>query len=52
VSVYLVREDQTGVNESAPLDVYYEEIFENELETWCPDDSRWPQHRTFKMFKE
>ena len=52
VSVYLVREDQTGENESAPLEGYYDEIFKNELETWCPDDSRWPQHRTFKLFKE
>ena len=52
VSVFLVSEDPKGVNESAPLKGYYEKIFENELETWCPDDSRWPQKRTFKMFNE
>lgn len=30
----------------------FENIFANELATWNPDESSWPEHRTFEMFLE
>lgn len=26
--------------------------FVNELNDWCTDENRWPQHRTHKLFTE
>ena len=30
----------------------FEQIFEEELESWMTDPDGWPQKRTYKMFKE
>jgi len=49
-AVYLVPEDPTGREETPPLDDYFEEIFEYELEAWDTDDSKWPAARTLEMF--
>lgn len=49
-SVYLVAEDPAGEEESAPVEQYYEQVFELELENWCTDPERWPPHRDYAMF--
>lgn len=49
-SVYLVAEDPAGEEESAPLDQYFDQIFEIELEGWCTDPKRWPPHRDLATF--
>ena len=51
VSVYLVREDEKGRNETPPLQSYYRRVFEAELEAWCTDPDQWPQDRTLKLFE-
>lgn len=52
VSVYLVAHDPRGEEESAPIEDYFERIFEQELEAWHLDENDWPRHRTFAMFRE
>lgn len=52
VSVYLVAEDPRGEEESAPLENYFEEIFEHELEAWYTDENRWPPVRDMVTFLE
>lgn len=52
VSIYLVAEDPAGKEETAPLEDYYEEIFETELAAWWTSENDWPETRTFKMFHE
>lgn len=52
VSVYLLGEDPEAVAETAPLENYFEEIFELELEAWSTDEDEWPKQRTLKMFHE
>ena len=52
VSVYLAPQDETGEKETPPLEDYFGEIFEEELEAWCLDESQWPQLRDFKTFQK
>jgi hypothetical protein len=52
VSIYLVAEDPRGEQETAPLENYYERIFEAELEGWYLDENKWPEPRDLKMFME
>ena len=52
ISVYLVAEDPKGEEDATPLEDYFEEIFDRELEAWCPDESFWPQNRTFELFNQ
>jgi len=49
--VYLVPEDPTGEAETPPLDSFFAEIFEQELEAWCTDKSTWPRKRDLKTFR-
>ncbi len=51
VSVYLVPEDPEGVREAPPLTEFFLQIFEAELEKWCPDEALWPPGRDFRTFK-
>lgn len=30
----------------------FENLFANELATWNPDETSWPEHRTFEMFTQ
>lgn len=52
VSVYLVGEDPKEEAETAPLENYYEEIFELELAAWDQDEVQWPAPRTLALFHE
>jgi hypothetical protein len=51
VSVYLVPEDPTGREETPPLEDFFTEIFERELEEWCTDESAWPERRDLETFE-
>jgi hypothetical protein len=50
VSVYLVPEDPTGQEETAPLADYFETIFTYELEAWSLDEDLWPRERDLATF--
>lgn len=50
VSVFLVPEDPSGREETAPIGDYFSEIFEYELEAWCADDTLWPAERDLDTF--
>lgn len=53
MSIYLVGEDPTEREETAPLEGYFERIFEMELEGWCPDEDAWPARPwSLAMFHE
>jgi len=52
VAVYLVPENFTGEGETPPLEEYFEEIFEIELEAWSRDESGWPALRDLKTFMD
>ena len=52
VSVYLVREDPRGKEETGPLANYFGKIFALELEAWCSDENTWPERRDFKTFRQ
>lgn len=51
-SVYLVAEDPNGCEESAPLELYFREVFEQELGSWYLDETAWPQVRDLATFHE
>jgi len=52
VAVYLVAEDLSGKEETAPLEQYFKQIFEAELSAWWTDENDWPQERTLSTFQE
>lgn len=52
VAVYLVAEDPREQAETAPLENYYERIFEMELEAWYLDENKWPESRDLQTFLE
>ncbi|HAZ07635.1 MAG TPA: hypothetical protein DCZ01_03715 [Elusimicrobia bacterium] len=52
VSVYLLGEDPKEEDETAPLENYFEEIFELELSAWYTDEDLWPKPRTLALFHE
>jgi hypothetical protein len=51
-AVYLVREDPDEESETAPLEDFYEKVFELELEACCVNEDYWPENRTLAMFLE
>ena len=51
-SVYLVPEDPQGEEETAPLEDFFVEIFEMELEAWYLDEDQWPATRDLNTFKQ
>ncbi|MFC1573339.1 hypothetical protein ACFL6M_07050 [Candidatus Eisenbacteria bacterium] len=51
-SVYLVAPDPQEEHESAPIEQYYERIFELELEAWHTDPDDWPRVRDYRTFQE
>lgn len=51
-SIYLVAQDPRGEQETAPLEDYFEQIFDMELEAWCLDEGKWPEQRDLKTFLE
>lgn len=52
ISVYLVPEDPNEEQETAPLNEFFLDIFERELEGWCTDESLWPVLRDLATFQE
>ena len=50
--VYLVPPDPSGRAEAAPLKRYFAEVFEAELEAWCPERSLWPVSLDLATFRE
>lgn len=51
-SVYLVPPDPGQRQESAPMESWFGEVFEHELESWYLDTEKWPQKRDLRTFKE
>lgn len=51
-SVYLVAPDPRGEQESAPIELYFEWIFEVELGGWHTDPDDWPEPRDLRTFHE
>ncbi len=51
ISIYLVSQDPDEEQESAALEDFFAEIFENELLSWCTDEARWPKPRDFALFQ-
>lgn len=52
ISIYLVAEDPEENEETAPLENYWRQIFEEQLAGWSQDEDEWPTSRTLTMFKE
>jgi hypothetical protein len=50
VSIYLVPEDPNEEEETPPVELFFEEIFELELEAWSTDEGDWPAQRNFETF--
>ncbi len=42
VSVYLVPPDPNEQQEAAPVEEWFADVFERELDGWHRDESRWP----------
>lgn len=51
VSIYLVAEDPKERAETAPLENYWREIFEEQLAGWSQDEAEWPRGRSLEMFE-
>lgn len=51
-TVYLLPEFEDDAGFERILKKVWQELFERELEGWYLDESRWPQNRTFAMFKK
>ena len=49
-TIYLIPEMETGFE--AWLKRNYTAMFEQELDSWCTDESLWPEDRSFKTFKK
>lgn len=50
ISVYLIPEDPERDEDNPPIEPYFEQIFDQELEDWCTDESRWPKKRDLATF--
>ena len=51
-NIYLIREKDSNEAIENWLKRNYDKIFQNELNDWYTNEIKWPQQRTFKMFKE
>lgn len=51
-TVYLVHDIDSHVTLSNLIELYHEEIFAEELESWCADESKWPKDRSVNTFLE
>jgi len=49
---YLLPELEMLEDQVEVLAVFYREIFENELGSWCTDETTFPKQRTLKMFEQ
>jgi len=51
-SAYLIPEFEDDQEQREILEEFYQPIFEEELNSWCLDESTWPQKRDLAMFLE
>jgi len=51
-TVYLIPEYEDDVDALDLLAQGFDVIFEMELHSWYTDESVWPKHRSFAMFRE
>lgn len=51
-TVYLIPEFDDDRGFERVLKKVWSEVFERELEAWYIDETRWPQNRTYSMFKK
>jgi hypothetical protein len=51
-SLYLLPPYEDDQQAMRVLETAYAEIFENELCSWCTDQSLWPEPRSFALFQE
>ena len=51
-NVYLIPEFEAIEDAEDWVEDHFEEIFENELRDWVPDEKDWPSERTFETFLE
>src|SRR5512147_3291071 len=52
ICIYLVPEDPSETEETAPLEGFYKQVFEWELGVVTQDRLLWPRRRTLAMFEE
>lgn len=50
--IYLIRSMDSPEMIENWIKKNFDDIFINELNNWCTDESFWPTSRTYKMFKE
>jgi len=50
-NVYLVREFDSNEEVQRWIEKNFKAIFDNELNDWYTDESKWPKNRTLAMFK-
>jgi hypothetical protein len=51
-NIYLVREKDSNELILKWIKKNFDDIFVNELNDWCIEEDKWPQHRNYKMFSE
>jgi hypothetical protein len=51
-TVYLVDAEDEPIDETALIDAYAQELFEQELGQWELDDQHWPPNRTPHVFRD
>ena len=51
-SLYLIPSYENPAEALEWLEVHYQRMFENELDSWCRDASRWPDPRPYSLFRE
>ena len=49
-TIYLIPDMESGFE--SWLKRNYTAMFEHELDSWCTDESFWPENRSFKSFKK
>jgi hypothetical protein len=50
--LYLLREVDSDAEAEEALREIHTEIFEAELDAWCRDPARWPEQRTYALFRQ
>src|SRR5438132_683563 len=51
-TIYLVEEMDSVEGASELVDVYAEELFEDQLASWAVDEATWPGNRTPHLFRD
>ena len=52
MSVYLIPPDPQEEHEGAPIEQWFAQVFEHELEDWHLDEEAWPQQRDLGTFRD